>query len=316
MDADGPDSESPAFADASADCEGCRYALRGLQSPHRLWIAGGYLYAEDWGAAELLRLPLSGGEPEVVSTGVVPQTFALTAAHLYFAAPDPQDDDFRIVFRVAHDTGERERVVRFADDGEIVLGLSNDTVVLRGTDTARAVTLSTVDANGEKTEVRSWASGSEAPVPGCVEVPEDGTLVWCDREDGIWTAPSLDAEGRHTSTGWLAGELDLTTSGLVVAGAPIGEHRIYLREKGGALRAIAASEEPIGSPRFPVEDGVVWVKGGVRLTDVTGGTRRFADSDGQLSTPAEGLAVSSDHVFFTGHRGSEPWSVYRVPLPR
>jgi hypothetical protein len=42
------------------------------------------------------------------------------------------------------------------------------------------------------------------------------------------------------------------------------------------------SADPIGSPRYFVGGGVVWVEGGVR----------FTDNDGQ------------------------PWSVYRIPVPR
>jgi hypothetical protein len=302
------------FPDASSDCEGCQYVLRGLSRPNRLWVAAAHLYVEDWMAAQLIRVPLEGGPSEVVSEGVVPQTFAATATHLYFVAPDPIDDGSRLTYRVAHDSGEREQLVRYADAGEIVVGLAGDTPVLKGTTSSGSAALLTLGADGEKTGAREWSSG--APSSACISVLEDGGLLWCDAEDGLWSAPNLSDPGKQTETGWVAGELDSTTSGVLVASSPVGGHDIYLREASGTLTRVASSADAIGSPRYFVGGGVVWIKGGVRFTDNQGQTSLLADSDGKLSTPSEGISVSSDHVFFTGHRGAEPWSVYRIPVPR
>jgi hypothetical protein len=288
--------------------------LRGLVRPNRLWVAAGYLYAEDWPAAQLIRLPLEGGPSEVVSEGVVPLTFAVTQTHLYFYSPDPVDDDSRLVYRILHDSGEREEIVRYADAGEIPLGVADGAPVLKGSASSGGGALLRLEPDGEKTTVREWASDS--PLSGCISVLEGGALVWCDREDGLWSAPSLSDPGTHTKTGWLAGELNLTASGLLVASAPVGAHSIYLRDPGGALTEVATSPDPIGSPRYYVGTGVVWMNSGVRFTDTDGQTTLLADSDGKLSTPSEGITVSDDHVFFTGHRGSERWSVYRIALPR
>lgn len=304
------------FADASSDCEGCQYVLRGLSGPNRLWVAAGYLYAEDWPAAQLIRLPLAGGASEVVSEGVVPLTFAITPTHLYFLSPDPIDDDSRIVYRIAHDSGEREQVVRYPDAGEIPLGVAEGAPVLKGSASSGGAALLRLELDGEKTTVREWASALDSPGSGCISVLEDGALLWCDGEDGLWSAPNLTGAGTQQKTGWRAGELDTTTAGLLVASAPVGGHSIYLREPRGALTEVAASADPIGSPRHYVGAGVVWIEGGVRFTDTEGETTLLADSDGKLSTPSEGITVSTDHVFFTGHRGSEPWSVYRIDIPR
>jgi hypothetical protein len=303
------------FPDASSDCEGCQYALRGLSRPNRLWVAADHLYVEDWLAAKLIRLPLEGGSSEVVSEGVVPQTFAVTPTHLYFVAPDPIDDGSRIIYRVSHANGEREQVARYADSGEIAIGLTDGEPVLKGKAPSGSGALMTVGSDGEKTTVREWSS-SASPASSCISVLEDGELFWCDPEDGVWSAPNLSDPGMHLKTGWVAGELDVTTSGLLVASSPVGGHSIYLREPGGTLTQVATSADPIGSPRYFVGGGVVWVKSGVHFTDDDGQTSLLADSDGKLSTPSEGISVSSDHVFFTGHRGSEPWSVYRIPVPR
>lgn len=305
---------SSKFPDASSDCEGCQYVLRGLSRPNRLWVAAAHLYVEDWMAAQLIRLPLEGGPSEVVSEGVVPQTFAVTATHLYFVAPDPVDDGSRIIYRVAHESGEREQLVRYPDAGEIVVGLADGMPVLKGTTSSGSAALLTLDVDGEKTIAREWSSGS--PSSGCISVLEDGGLLWCDAEDGLWSAPNLSDPGKQTKMGWVAGELDLTSSGVLVASSPVSGHDIYLREASGELTHVASSADPIGSPRYVVPGGVVWIKGGVRFTDKEGQTSLLADSDGKLSTPSEGISVSSDHVFFTGHRGAEPWSVYRIPVPR
>jgi hypothetical protein len=308
--------ENAGAAGASADCEGCEYVVRGLRRPSSLKIAAGYLYVEDPPAGEILRLPVTGGESEVVSDGAATYTFAVTDAHLYFLVHDPNGETgFKGIDRIEHQSGARENFTRYEDEGELPLGVLDDKVLLEGRKASGETSLLTLDREGRKSVVREWPA-SETPTPSCIAVLPDGRLVWCDPEDGIWTAPSLSAEGMHVETGWWAGELEWTSAGLIVASAPLDEHGIYLLGDDGALTLIAWSSDAIGSPRFYTGSGVVWVDGGVRLTDPQGDTRLFADSGGELSTPAETLAVSSEHVFFTGHRNADPWSVYRIGVPR
>lgn len=308
------------FPDASVDCSGCRYVYRGLVVPAAIYVDDEAAYVEDHGAGTLLRVPLSGAAPKVLSDGLVSTIFAIQDNLIFFAADDPVTVNSRGLWSVPRDGSSSPTLLtHYTPANELELGRYQGHGILKGTTASGAAVIYQVEDDGTKTVLRNWPTVEASPISGSSLLLPSGELLWADFSPGFLSAPDPAATEMRIATGWAAQGIMNSPSGVMVSNQrhadPSDTHRIFLRGADGELSQIAqVTGDDVGAPWFLAGAAVVAVSrttGALVLTPNTGAPTVLVNT---VSLTPKGLTASNDYIYFTGHIGGNPWSLYRIPI--